>query len=212
LLRAIQERRVKQVGGNKDAEVDVRIIAATNRDLAAEVKEGRFREDLYYRLNVIQIRVPPLRDRREDIPALAQSFIARHAADLGRPGMTLSREALALLTAYDWPGNVRELENATERAVTLAESELIGADVLPPQVRGVTPVPQGELELPPSGFDLQAYLDAVEQKFLQLALERAGGVKKEAAKLLGLTFRSMRYRLAKQGLSSGDPRVEGDEG
>ncbi len=200
LLRAIQERRIKQVGGNKDSEVDVRIIAATNRDLAQEVKEGRFREDLYYRLNVIQLRVPPLRDRRDDIPALAQSFIDRHASEMGRSGMSLAPQSQALLLGYEWPGNVRELENAMERAVTLAESEVITPDVLPSQVRGVVPLPQGELELPAGGIDLQAYLDTVERRFLKLALEQAGGVKKEAAKLLGLTFRSMRYRLAKQGL------------
>ncbi len=211
LLRAIQERRIKPVGGNRDIEVDARIIAATNRDLSEEVKEGRFREDLYYRLNVIQVFVPPLRARREDIPLLAQSFITRLAREAGREEMSLSREAAALLQAHDWPGNVRELENAMERAVTLNDGPIIKADVLPPQVRGVTPMPMdGELVLPEGGMDLTSYLDSVERKFLQMALDQAGGIKTEAAKLLGLSFRSMRYRLAKLGLSI--PHGEDGEG
>ncbi|HCF59779.1 MAG TPA: Fis family transcriptional regulator [Myxococcales bacterium] len=211
LLRAIQDRRVKPVGGNRDIEVDARIIAATNRDLAEEVKEGRFREDLYYRLNVIQVFVPPLRRRREDILPLAEHFIAVHSSEKGCAHLSMSKEASSYLQSYDWPGNVRELENAIERAVTLTEGAIIQPDMLPPQIRGVQPVPEGEVTLPPGGIDLQAYLDALERRFLQMALVRAGGVKKEAAKLLGLTFRSMRYRLAKQGLSS--PRSnDGDDG
>lgn len=202
LLRAIQDRRVKPVGGNRDVEVDARIVAATNCDLAEEVKEGRFREDLYYRLNVIQIFVPPLRERRDDILPLAEHFVARHAREMGFSPFSISREAVSFLQSYGWPGNVRELENAMERAVTLAEGAVVGPEVLPSQIRGVSAAPDGEVALPPGGLDLQSYLDAVESKFLQMALGQAGGVKKEAAKLLGLTFRSMRYRLAKQGLSS----------
>ncbi|MBI5548145.1 MAG: sigma-54-dependent Fis family transcriptional regulator, partial [Deltaproteobacteria bacterium] len=186
--------------------IDARIIAATNRDLAEEVKEGRFREDLYYRLNVIQIHVPPLRDRREDVLPLAGHFIARFAAEAGRGPPRLSEEAAVLLGAHAWPGNVRELENAIERAVTLTEGDSIDVAVLPSNIRGVVPgVPEGGLELGPGGMDLQSYLDGIERRYLQLALERAGGVKKEAARLLGLTFRSMRYRLAKLGLGRPSP-------
>ncbi|HEY3450699.1 MAG TPA: sigma-54 dependent transcriptional regulator [Myxococcales bacterium] len=202
LLRAIQERRVRAVGGQRDFEIDVRIIAATNRDLEEEVREGRFREDLYYRLNVIQIRVPPLRQRREDILPLAQHFVERFSAETGRGPLVLAPEAAAHLQVYEWPGNVRELENAMERAVTLAEGAIIYPDVLPATIRGLSPaVPQGELVLTPGGMDLQGVLDGLERRYLQLALEEAGGVKTEAAKLLGLTFRSMRYRLAKQGMA-----------
>jgi two-component system response regulator PilR (NtrC family) len=202
LLRAIQDRRIKPVGGNRDLEFDARIVAATNRDLSEEVKEGRFREDLFYRLNVIQIFVPPLRERREDILKLAEHFIEQHANEMGRSLLSLSKEACSYLQSYGWPGNVRELENAMERAVTLTEGRVIKPDVLPPQVRGVSLSTDGAVELPPGGIDLQAYLDAVERKYLQMALAQAGGVKKEGAKLLGLTFRSMRYRLAKLGLAA----------
>lgn len=214
LLRAIQERRVRPVGGSRDVEVDARIIAATNRDLAEEVKEGRFREDLYYRLNVIQIAVPPLRERRDDVLPLAEHFLVRHSAEAGRPPPRLSPTSVAHLLSYAWPGNVRELENAIERAVTLSEGPIVDPDVLPSSIRGVhPPLLEGEEALGPEGMDLQGYLDGLERRFLELALRRAGGVKKEAARLLGLTFRSMRYRLAKQGLGSaqggGRPEEEG---
>ena len=203
VLRAIQERRIRPVGGSRDYEVDARILAATNRDLSEEVKENRFREDLFYRLNVIQIFVPPLRDRREDILLLAHDFLARHGSESGKPPLTLSSDAAACLGNYAWPGNVRELENALERAVTLCEGPVIEPEVLPAAIRGVAPqVPEGELVLATTGMDLQGMLDGIERRYLQLALERAGGVKTEAARLLGLSFRSMRYRLAKQGLSS----------
>ncbi len=204
LLRALQERTVRSVGGVKDVEVDVRIIAATNRDLAAEVKAGRFREDLYYRLNVIGLRVPPLRDRPEDIPLLVEHFLAQVASEQGRPAPRLSKEAQAALLDHPYPGNVRELENVVERAVTLAEGDVIGMELLPAQLRG-GPVARPPSSLGPSpepaelpgGFDLQAYLDAEEKRLIERALSRSGGVKKEAARLLGLSFRSLRYRLEK---------------
>jgi two-component system response regulator PilR (NtrC family) len=204
LLRAIQERRIRPVGGNRDHEIDVRIIGATNRDMAEEVRENRFREDLFYRLNVIQVRVPPLRERREDIEPLARYFVARFAAEAGRESQTLSAEAVRHLTTYGWPGNVRELENAVEQAVTLTEvgTKVIQAEVLPSAIRGVTTdVPETQIEISEAGLDLQGVLDGIEKRYLQQALLKAGGVKKEAARLLGLTFRSMRYRLAKLGLS-----------
>ncbi|MFO7157115.1 MAG: sigma-54 dependent transcriptional regulator [Pseudomonadota bacterium] len=197
LLRALQQRTIRSVGGVQDREVDVRIVAATNRDLEQEVREGRFREDLYYRLNVIGLRVPPLRERKEDILPLVEHFMERHGA---RPGMRLSREAQKLLLEYEFPGNVRELENLVERAITLADGDEIGPDVFPPEVRRVRPSFDESLleDAPiPPGFDLQAWLDAFERRMLERALEQAGGVKVEAARLLGISFRSFRYRLAK---------------
>jgi two-component system response regulator PilR (NtrC family) len=202
LLRALQERRIRRVGGTRDLPVAARIIAATNRDLAQEVKEGRFREDLYYRLNVIQIRLPPLRERKEDVPAFLEHFLARFAAEMGRRPPRLSPDAERLLLAYDWPGNVRELANAVERAVTLSADDAVEPGVLPPALRGSGPGAEAESAsaLPEAGLDLQAHLDAIERRLLERALERTGGVKTEAARLLSLTFRSLRYRLAKYGI------------
>jgi two-component system response regulator PilR (NtrC family) len=202
LLRALQERRIRRVGGAIDIAVGARIVAATNRDLAEDVRAGRFREDLYYRLNVIQIRMPPLRERRVDVPLFLEHFLDRFAAELARPRPRLAPEAEQLLCAYDWPGNVREVANVVERAVTLAEGEVIGPSVLPAVVRGAAaPVAAADApELPEGGFDLQAHLDAIERRLLEQALARTGGVKTEAARLLSLTFRSLRYRLQKFGI------------
>jgi two-component system response regulator PilR (NtrC family) len=200
LLRAIQERVVRRVGGSADLPVAARIIAATNRDLAGEVQAGRFREDLYYRLNVIQIALPPLRDRAEDVPLFVDRLLARIAADQGRRRPSLSPETERLLLAWRWPGNVRELANVLERAVTLTDGDRIGPEVLPEAMRGA-PEPAAPLaELPEGGMDLQAHLDAIERRILEQALQRAGGVKTEAARILSLTFRSLRYRLDKFGI------------
>jgi two-component system response regulator PilR (NtrC family) len=202
LLRALQERRIRRVGGTTDLPFAARIVAATNRDLSAEVAAGRFREDLFYRLNVIQVRMPPLRERREDIPLFLAAFLQRFGIELGRPGLAFSPEAERLLLAHDYPGNVRELANVVERAVTLAAGPEIDVAVLPPAIRGaVAPVPAaGAAELPAQGMDLQAHLDGIERVILEQALARAGGVKTDAARLLSLTFRSLRYRLAKYGI------------
>ncbi len=202
LLRALQERKTRRVGGSGDVAMSARIIAATNRDLAQDVKEGRFREDLYYRLNVIQVRVPALRERREDLPIFLDHFLDRFAAELARTRPTLDPEARRLLLAYDYPGNVRELANVVERAVTLCDGDVIEPSALPPVVRGAKPtaVPGLAWALPDDGLDLQAHLDAVERGILEQALRRSGGVKTEAARLLSLTFRSLRYRLAKYGI------------
>jgi two-component system response regulator PilR (NtrC family) len=185
--------------------VAARIVAATNRDLGQEVQRGRFREDLYYRLNVIQIHMPPLRDRREDIPLFVDRFLTRFAAEQGRPRPRLTPEAERLLLAHDYPGNVRELANVVERAVTLCEGDVIRAEDLPAPMRGPVDVaPEGgQVALPEVGLDLQAHLDAIERRILEQALERAGGVKTDAARLLALTFRSLRYRLAKYGIGEG---------
>jgi two-component system response regulator PilR (NtrC family) len=205
LLRVLQERRIRRVGGQGDISVSARIVAATNRDLEAEVRAGRFREDLFYRLNVIQIRMPPLRERAGDLPLLADHFLERFAAELGRRKATLSPEALRLLQAHPWPGNIRELANVLERAATLSEGEVIEPAAFPPTLRGApgAPIPAPAAELPPDGVDLQAHLDAIERRLLEQALERTGGVKTEAARVLSLTFRSLRYRLAKYGIGEG---------
>ncbi len=205
LLRALQERRVRRVGGKADIAVDARIVAATNRDLQEEVRSGRFREDLFYRLNVIQIRMPPLRARREDIPTFLAHFLARFAVEAGKGEMRLSAEVERRLCEYDYPGNVRELANVVERAVTLADRPEFAVGDLPPALRApaggaVRQAPQGAAELPDAGMDLQAHLDEVERGLLEQALARAGGVKTDAARLLALTFRSLRYRLAKFGI------------
>jgi two-component system response regulator PilR (NtrC family) len=202
LLRALQERKLRRVGGSADIAIGARIVAATHRDLAEDVRAGRFREDLFYRLNVIQIRMPALRERREDIPVFLPHFIERLSSDLGRAPARLSPETERLLCGYAYPGNVRELANIVERALTLAEGDVIEPDVLPASVRGATPTPAAEAQsvLPPGGLDLQWHLDAIERRILEQALERAGGVKTEAARLLSLTFRSLRYRLAKYGI------------
>jgi two-component system response regulator PilR (NtrC family) len=200
LLRTLQERKIRRVGGSVDLPIQARIIAATNRDLEAEVKAGRFREDLFYRLNVIQIRMPPLRERRGDIPVFVEHYLTRFARESGRPRPQLSPEAAALLQAWEYPGNLRELANVVERAVTLCEGEVIDPAALPPALRGGSAPAPAAAELPPEGLDLQAHLDAIERRVLEQALSRTGGVRTEAARLLGLTFRSLRYRLAKFGI------------
>ncbi len=195
LLRALQERTIRPVGDTSDVEVDVRLVAATNRDLEAEMRGGRFREDLYYRLNVVQIRVPPLRERREDVSPLAEHFLRRFAAEHRRPVLTLSPEARRRLDEYSFPGNVRELENLMERAVTLASGPEITLEALPATLRNpVAPTPQGPL---PNGFSLDAHLESIERALIDRAMADARGVKKDAAALLGLTFRQFRHRVKK---------------
>ena len=185
LLRALQERRIRPVGDTQDIEVDVRLVAATNRDLEVEMQAGRFREDLFYRLNVVQIRVPPLRERREDVMPLAEHFLKLFAAEHGRPVLTLSAEARRRLDEYWFPGNVRELENFIERAVALSSGAEITLEALPATLRNpVALTPQGPL---PAGFALDAHLEAIERALIDRALADAHGVKKDAAARLGLT-------------------------
>ena len=199
LLRAIQERRIRPVGATEDLELDVRLVAATNRDLQAEVRGGRFREDLYYRLNVIQIRVPPLRERREDIALLAEHFLRRFGAEQGRGPLHLALDARRRLDEYAFPGNVRELENLIERAVTLSDGAEVTLDALPAPLR-ISGAPGADLAGAgplPAGFSLETYLALLEKACLDRALSQAGGVKKNAAALLGLTFRQFRHRVKK---------------
>jgi two-component system response regulator PilR (NtrC family) len=224
LLRAIQERMFRKVGGNDTIHVDLRIIAATNRDLEAAVAKGTFREDLYYRLNVILIRTPPLRERKGDVRLLAQAFLEKFVAKQGKKVRTFAPETLSILERHPWPGNVRELENVIERAVTLESGDVVSPAALPINVAGsATSNERGrsepiggtdELRVPAPDFskgplNLDAILGEVEKVYLLKALDQSGGVKKKAADLLGITFRSMRYRLKKLGVDAGDD--EGEE-
>ncbi len=210
LLRVLQERKVRRVGGALDIEVDGRVIAATNRNLEDEIAKGRFREDLFFRLNVIQMRLPALRERRADIPLLAEAFVAKFAEQQQSAVDAISSGAMQALMAWHWPGNVRELENVIERGVTLASGDHLDVDALPPSMRDagkdapIIPLSAIVDDVPPEGVDLEASLEAYERRLLERALVRTGGRKKKAAELLHVSFRSFRYRLAKLGLSGGD--------
>ncbi|MEP7339145.1 MAG: sigma-54 dependent transcriptional regulator [Acidobacteriota bacterium] len=196
LLRALQEKEVTRVGGNRAIKVDVRVLAATNRDLEAMVKDGRFREDLYYRLNVIPINVPPLRQRRDDIAVLMKYFLQKHGASAARP-MKLSSEAERLIMNYSWPGNVRQLESAIERALLLAEGDEITGEDLPVEIRQTAQVEgTGGFKLPPEGISFED----LERSMIIQAMEQTGWNITRAAKLLGLSFRTMQYRLDKFGI------------
>ncbi len=204
LLRVLQERRVKPVGSSREIPFEARVLAATNRRLEDEVKAGRFREDLLFRLNVINLELPPLRARRDDIRPLTDYFLARVSEELGRPGLHFTEDALKVLEAYTFSGNVRQLQNLVERAATLSDTEALGPDSLPPAVSGASdPQVSADVQIG-DRFSLERHLDEVERRFLQEALRKSGGVKMRAAELLGLTFRSLRYRLAKQGLGDRD--------
>jgi two-component system response regulator PilR (NtrC family) len=197
LLRALQERRVRPVGGTQEIDVDVRVIAATNAPLETLVEQKRFREDLFYRLQVIPIRTPSLRERREDVPLLAQHFLERFAREMGKRVAKISAEAMRHLQAYDWPGNVRELENVIERAVAFETTEAVMPERLPESV--LLPARAEPLPGIGDGFSLDAYLQSVEARLLGEALDRSGGDRGVAARLLGVSPRSLRYLLQKHG-------------
>jgi two-component system, NtrC family, response regulator PilR len=203
LLRAIQEREIRRVGDTRDLKVDVRLIAASNRDLVKAVGEGALREDLYYRLNVIPIHLPSLRDRAEDIPLLVAHFIGRIAKDVGKTVRGISPDALGILERYHWPGNIRELENVIERAIVLGSGEQIVVDALPPHLARPRDAGDFPVEIPVTGMNLEALLADVESRYIRLALERAGWLQVRAAELLGLSFRQFRYKIQKYGLKSG---------
>jgi two-component system response regulator PilR (NtrC family) len=202
LLRVLQERRFRRVGGLEEVQADIRVIAATNQDLTRLVAEGRFREDLFYRINVIPISLPPLRERREDIGLLAEHFLAKYNEQMGKEITGISHEAMSLLMEHDWPGNIRELENVLERAVALEATPTILPESLPPSIAGDAPrVGTASLEpLPDSGFDLEAHVKEIERGYIAEALRRAGGVQVKAADLLGMSFRSFRYYVKKYNL------------
>ncbi|WP_374001615.1 sigma-54-dependent transcriptional regulator [Bdellovibrio bacteriovorus] len=203
LLRAIQERVIRRVGATDDMKVDVRIIAATNRNLEEMVQKGGFRQDLFYRLNVINIRTPGLRDRRDDIPLLANHFLKKYNERLNKNIGAISAEAMEILKKYDYPGNVRELENMIERTVALEGGATILPESLPPMVNtssGRKMASSNEIEIGDDGVDLDKVMGQIEKELLIKAIHSAGGVKKRAAKLLHISFRSMRYRIEKYNL------------
>ncbi|MBX6422879.1 sigma-54 dependent transcriptional regulator [Thermosulfurimonas sp. F29] len=200
LLRVVEYKTFTPLGSTGEIRVDVRIISATNKNLEEEVRAGRFRQDLYFRLNVLSVHLPPLRERREDIPLLVEHFLRKYAEKLGKSGIGISEYALRALMEYDFPGNVRELENIIERSVALETGPLILPETLTLRPDRDTPQTGAEVRLPPEGLDLEEFLAGIEKKLLQEALRRTGGHREEAARLLGLSVRSLRYRLQKYGL------------
>ncbi len=205
LLRVLQDREFKRVGGTEDIKVDVRIISATNKDLEEAVREKQFREDLFYRLNVIQVKLPPLRERKEDIPVLAEHFLKKYSEELNKDISKFSPEALHLLLNYDYPGNVRELQNMIERAVALESSRELTVQHLGSYLDQQLSMKRGivDLEIPSEGIDLEKVVADLEKTLLLKALDKTKGIKKRAAELLHINFRSMRYRLEKYGLDHG---------
>jgi len=202
LLRVLQERTVRPLGGTVDVPVDVRLIASTNRDLPAMVKSGQFREDFFYRVSVIPIHVPPLRDRPEDIEPLARHFLRRFGPQMGKPVDDFTRDAVEAMQGYGWPGNVRELENAVERGVAVSPegNRLIGMEHLPESVRAGRGPDQKEVLIPPEGIDFEAEIAKMERQYLALALKRSGGVRTQAAEFLRIPYRSFRHYTKKYGL------------
>ena len=205
LLRVLQERLLRRIGANEDIPIDVRIVCASMRDLNQEMTEGRFRDDLFYRLNVIQIVVPPLRERREDIPALAAHFIRKFAEKHGKPIARIDGEAMRALLAHDFPGNVRELENILERATIMETKNVISLDSLPPNVTKIVTSGQAtggnsQESFPDEGVFLDTEMDRLEKSYLEKALEKSGGNRTEASKLLNISLRSIRYRMQKHGI------------
>jgi len=205
LLRSLQERSFRRVGGNEDISIDIRIVCASKRDLHREMVEGRFRDDLYFRLNVIQVFVPPLRERREDIPALAAHFLRKFSEKHGKPMARIDGEAMRALLAYDFPGNVRELENLLERATIMETKNVISLGALPPNVTKFvtlegTRLGQNQETFPEEGVFLDTEMDRLEKIHLVNALDKTGGNRTEASKLLNISLRSLRYRVQKHGI------------
>jgi two-component system response regulator PilR (NtrC family) len=207
LLRIIQDKEFTRVGGTEPIKVDVRIISASNKDLEEAVRVKKFREDLYYRLNVIQIKLPLLRERKEDIPLLADHFFRKYVQELEKEVREISHDAVKLLVNYDYPGNVRELQNIIERAVALETNNTLTAENLESYMneqRGVKSIDDTLFDVPAEGIDLEKVVEDLERNLLLKALQRAKGVKKKAAELLNINFRSIRYRLEKYGINTRD--------
>jgi len=207
LYRVLQEGKVRPIGSTEESDVDVRVIAATNKDLEKEIAEERFREDLYYRLSVIPIHLPPLRERREDIPLLAREFLERFAKSMSKNVDGIEPEAMRLLEVYDWPGNVRELENTIERAVALESKHKVSVDALPDRIRThfqeAVPLATHNgngTTLPQEGLNLEEHIQKIERSYLLAALERSGGVRTQAAELLKMSYRSFRHYAKKYGV------------
>lgn len=215
LLRVLQERKVDPVGATRSVDVDVRVIAATNKDLFQEVKAGRFREDLFYRLQVVPVDLPALRDRGDDITLLAEHFLRQNAQELGKNELSFAPEALQAMLQYAWPGNIRELENLVERLVLLADGEVITSENLPTYFRESFRKPSSiadDFELPEWGVDFNGLVQEYENKLITSALSRTGGNKKAAAKLLGLNRTTLVEKIKKKGLEAQIEVIRLEEG
>jgi DNA-binding NtrC family response regulator len=210
LLRVIQEREFMRLGGIATIKVDVRIIAATNVSLRDKMRDGSFREDLFYRLNVIAILLPPLRERKEDIPLLVQHFLDKYAEETRKPGLILTPEAMDRLAAYDWPGNVRELENVIERAVVLCRDREIGPDLIADQVREISQLDLAPVVIPPEGIRLEEVMLGQERRFIEAALEAAGGVQKKAAELLHVKPTTLNEKIKRYDIRARRKRADTD--
>jgi len=208
LLRVLQAHVVRRVGSNIETQVDARVIAATNRDLSESIRAGTFREDLFYRINVIPITLPPLRQRREDIALLVEHFIAKYSKSMGVPQKRISSDAMRSIEKYHWPGNVRELENVVERMIALEPSDVLTTKSLPEHVLLGASIPDMTFDLPPEGISLEDHLEGIGKIFMLKALERTGGVQTQAAELLRMSFRSFRYYAKKYDLISREARQE----
>ena len=202
LLRVLQERTVRPLGGAMDVSVDVRLIASTNRDLKKMVANGQFREDFYYRVSVIPIHVPPLRERPSDIEPLARHFLRKFTLQMGKPLSDFDPEALAALHRWSWPGNVRELENAVEHAVAVSDGRdgVVKLANFPGSVTGTSASSQDAVQIPPDGIDFESHVSQMEKEYLQAALDAAGGVRRRAADLLKMSYRSFRHYAKKYGI------------
>jgi DNA-binding NtrC family response regulator len=208
LLRALQEREIRRVGGTRAIKIDVRVVAATNRDLRAMIGDGRFRDDLYYRINVLSIDVPPLRDRRDDIPVLIDFFLKKHTRNTSRLIRGLTPDTRRLMMNYNWPGNIRQLESAIERAILLCEGDLITIEDLPLEIRqDSSPVAEGPFKLPAAGISFEE----MERDLIMQAMERTDYNITKSAKLLGMTFRTLQYRLEKFGIKRPDNKTQEED-
>ena len=201
LLRVLQERTFERVGGTEPVSVDIRVVAATNKDLAKLVEEGKFREDLFYRLNVVQIPIPPLRERREDIPLLVAHFAEKISAENAINGKKFSQEAQNYLTGYEWPGNIRQLQNVIERCIVMVPHDVIGVDDLPPEIRDEESQFKSAVDLLPVELNLADTLDRIEAALIRRALIRADFVQAHAAELLGISRSLMQYKLKKYNIT-----------
>ena len=201
LLRVLQERTFERVGGQEPIEVDIRVVAATNKDLKKAIEDGSFREDLYYRLNVVSVELPPLRERREDIPSLAMHFLTKYAKENGKEFKGFSTSAMEYLTAYEWPGNVRQLENVIERCTVLSVGDTIGAEDLPPEIRDEESQFKSAVDMLPLRLNLADTLDKIEAAVIRRALVKSEFVQVKAAEMLGVSKSNLQYKLKKYGLT-----------
>ena len=201
LLRSLQDKRIRRVGGTEEILVDVRIISATNQNLTKKIEEEKFREDLFYRLNVISFEMPPLRKKKEDMPLLVSHFLKKYCKEMGRNTMRIAPEVMNVFESYHWPGNVRELENVIERVVAIERREIVTKESLPEELLSPKKKPETGYLLEP-GFELNSHLDEIAQNYIRQARQAAGGNLKETASLLGISYRTLRYLIDKYGLKS----------